>query len=148
MPGLRKLLSFLSLLLSIVGLWLSAYLTYVHYNPGALVCSTGGCAVVQGSKYSVMFGMPIALFGLAMFIALIAGIIIRELQPRAADMISTGIVMILVAAVLVWIYLTYLELRVIYAVCQWCVATSVVTVLLLIVEGYRWYRDYQRIGTS
>lgn len=143
-PG--KPLTLVSLFLACAGLGLSAYLTYVHYNPSALVCSDGGCAVVQTSKYSTMFGVPIALFGLLMFITLIAGIVARELWVEATDIISTGIIMMLVAATLYWTYLTYLELRVIYAVCQWCVATSIATVLLPGLEGYRWYRDYQRIG--
>ena len=89
-----------------------------------------------------------ALFGLLMFITLIAGIVARELLIYAADLISIGIVMILVTAVLYWAYLTYIELNVLYAVCQWCVATSIVTVLLLTVEGYRWYLDYKSIGAQ
>lgn len=148
MIALRKPLTLVSLLLALAGLGLSAYLTYVHFNPSALVCSDGGCAVVQMSTYSKMFGVPIALFGLLMFITLIAGIVARELFLDAADLISIGIVMILVTAVLYWAYLTYIELNVLYAVCQWCVATSIVTVLLLTVEGYRWYLDYKSIGAQ
>lgn len=142
----QKPLTLLSLLLALVGLGLSAYLTYVHFNPSALTCSVGGCDVVQGSQFSTMFGVPIAMFGLAMFLTLIAGIILREIRTDWAELISTAIVMILVAAVIYWAYLTYLELRVIYAVCQWCVATSIATLLLLVVEGYRWYRAYRNIG--
>lgn len=148
MNALGKPLTLMSLLLTCIGLGLSAYLTYVHYNPSALVCSDGGCAVVQSSKYSMMFGVPIAIFGLLMFATLIAGIILRELRADLADMISIAILMILVTAVIYWAYLTYLELRVLYAVCQWCVATSIATVLLLIVEGYRWYLDYKSIGAE
>ena len=148
MNALGKPLTLMSLLLACIGLGLSAYLTYVHYNPSALVCSDGGCAFVQSSEYSTMFGVPIALFGLLMFVTLIAGIILRERRADMADVISLGILIILVAAVLYWSYLTYLELRVLYAVCQWCVATSIATVLLLLVEGYRWYLDYKSIGAE
>lgn len=143
-----KPLTLMSLVLAFIGLGLSAYLTYVHYNPGALVCTDGSCAYVQSSKYSMMFGVPIAIFGLLMFLTLIGGIVARELRSDITDMISTGILMILIAAVLYWAYLTYIELNVLYAVCQWCVATSIATVLLLIVEGYRWYLDYKSIGAK
>lgn len=138
----------MSSLLALFGLAISSYLTYVHYEPEALMCGSGGCGIVQSSQYSTMFGIPIALFGVAMFVTLFAGIALREVRPNWADVISTGILTILVAAVLYWAYLTWLELRVIYAICQWCVATSIVTAALLGVEGFRWYQGYKNIGNE
>lgn len=146
MEGLKKPLSILSLVLAIVGLGLSIYLTYVHYNIDALVCGTGGCEIVQTSRYSEMFGVPIAVFGVVMFTALIIAIVLRERLPEHADMIGTGIVIVLLMAVLYWAYLSYLEANVIHAWCQWCVATSLVTLAFLFVESYRWYQSYSRIG--
>lgn len=148
MNGLKQPLTVASLLLATVGLVLSGYLSYVHFNPDALVCSGDGCSIVQLSSYSKMFGIPIALFGVLLFITLIGAIVLRELRYAWADTISTGIVVLLVAAVIYWAYLTYLEANVIYAFCQWCVITSIVTVILLAVEGYRWYQGYQSIGTE
>ena len=143
----RSRLTIASLVLSSIGLALSIYLTYVHYNIDALVCSTGGCELVQTSEYAEMFGVPIALFGVLMFAVLIAGIVLRELLEDLADILSTGILMIIVAALVYWAYLTWLELNVIHDVCQWCVATSIVTALLCVVEAVRWYRGYTSIGS-
>lgn len=148
MEALGKPLTLASGFLALIGLAISAYLTYVHYNPDALVCGTGGCDIVQTSQYSTIFGIPIAIFGIVLFVTLIAGLVIREFRADWADMISTGILMMLTAAVLYWIYLTYLELNVIHAICQWCVATSIVTLVLLFVEGYRWYQGYTNLGTE
>ncbi len=148
MAGLRNPFTIASLALATVGLILSAYLTYVHYNIDALVCGTGGCELVQTSEYSEMFGIPIAIFGLLMFITVIAGVILRERRPETGDLVSTGILMILLTAVLYWVYLTWLELNVIHAICQWCVMTSGATVLLLGVEATRWYRNYTQIGSE
>ena len=148
MAGLRNRFTIASLALATVGLILSAYLTYVHYNIDALVCGTGGCELVQTSEYSEMFGIPIAIFGLLMFITVIAGVILRERRPETGDLVSTGILMILLTAVLYWVYLTWLELNVIHAICQWCVMTSGATVLLLGVEATRWYRNYTQIGSE
>lgn len=143
-----KPLTSVSALLAIIGLAISSYLTYVHYRPEALMCGSGGCGIVQSSQFSTMFGIPIALFGVAMFVTLLVSIVLREMHTDSADMISTGIIMILVAAVLYWAYLTWLELRVIYAICQWCVATSIATVALLGVESFRWYQGYMNIGNE
>lgn len=148
MATLRNPFTIASLVLAVAGLGLSAYLSYVHYNLDALVCGTGDCELVQTSDYSEMFGIPIALFGVAMFLLVIAGIILRELRPETADLVSTGILVILLTAVLYWVYLTYLEINVIHAVCQWCVITSLVTLSLLVVEGTRWYRNYTSLGTE
>lgn len=148
MASSRGPITIVSLVLAMVGLGLWAYLSYVHYNINAFVCSGGGCELVQSSEYSEMFGVPIAMFGVAMFLAIIAGIILRELRPETIELVSTGILVILLTAVSSWAHLTYLELNVIHAVCQWCVATSIVTALLLIVQGGRWYRHYTDLGTE
>lgn len=148
MASLKHPFTIVSLVLAVVGLALSAYLTYAHYNLDALVCGTGDCELVQTSKYSEMFGIPIAIFGVVMFTVVITGMILRELRPETVDLISTGILVILLTAVLYWIYLTYLEINVIHAICQWCVASSLVTLTLLIVEGVRWYRNYSTLGTE
>lgn len=137
-----------SIALAVVGLVLSGYLSYVHYNIDALVCGTGGCELVQTSEYSEMFGIPIALYGVLMFVVVISGIILREMRSETTDLVSTGILMILLTAVLYWAYLTYLEVNVIHAICQWCVASSLVTLALLIVEAIRWYRHYTSLGTE
>lgn len=148
MTGFRNPFTIASLVLAVVGLGLSAYLTYVHYNIDALVCSGGGCELVQTSQYSEMFGIPIAIFGLLMFLTLIGAIVLREMRPETSDLVSTAILMILLTAVLYWAYLTWLELNVIHAICQWCVMTSAATVLMLIVEATRWYRNYTEIGAE
>lgn len=143
----RNPLAMASLVLAIVGLALSLYLSYVHFNIDALVCSGGGCEIVQTSRYSEMFGIPIAFMGVAMFLALIAAIVLRELRPEHADLITTGMVVILLTAVIYWAYLTYIELNVLNAVCQWCVITSIATLFMLIIEGYRWYQNYSRLDS-
>lgn len=58
--------------LLLVGMLISVYLVYVHYNPGALVCLHSGiinCASVITSQYSVVFGVPLAVYSLVWFVA-------------------------------------------------------------------------------
>ena len=58
--------------LLLVGILISVYLVYVHYNPGALVCLHSGiinCASVITSQYSVVFGVPLAVYSLVWFVA-------------------------------------------------------------------------------
>ena len=61
------------LVVSAAGIGVASYLTYVHYRPAALICTgSGGCETVQDSKYAVLAGIPVAVLGLAAWIAALA----------------------------------------------------------------------------
>lgn len=130
------------LILSIAGMAVAGYLTYVHYNMGALVCGLGDCETVQASEYSEIFGIPIAILGLLSYVALAALIIIRATMPDHAEFASLAILFILITGTIYYAYLTYLELKVIYAICQWCVVSAIITVLLLVIELVRFTRSW------
>lgn len=138
-------LSLASLFLTIAGVAVAGYLTYVHYNAGALVCGIGDCSIVQASQYSKMFGIPIAIFGLFMYLAILALIIVRDRSAEMEDIASTGILVLLIAGTIYAVYLTYLEIAVIRAICQWCVISAIITVLLLTVESIRFARSWNTL---
>ena len=138
-------LTLVSIILAIAGIAVASYLTYVHYNSAALVCGIGDCSIVQASKYSKMFGIPIAIFGLLMYVAITALIIVRSRRVEREDLASTAILVLLIIGTLYAAYLTYLEIWVIRAICQWCVISAIITVLLLIVEIFRLIRSWNTI---
>jgi uncharacterized membrane protein len=135
-----KRLSIVSLVLAIVGAGISGYLTY---NLDALVCAGGGCEIVQTSRYSEIMGIPVALMGLLMFLAVIALIVVRDRIEEYAYLANAGIMILLVSSLIYFGYLTYLEANVIHAWCQWCVATSIVAVILFLVEAFRMRDDFR-----
>lgn len=57
----------------VLGIIDSAYLTVVHFAPGALYCPTIGtavdCKTVLTSSFSNVFGIPLAVMGLVWFVA-------------------------------------------------------------------------------
>jgi uncharacterized membrane protein len=125
-----------SAVLAVIGIAIAGYLTIVHYRESLLVCSgISDCETVQTSKYAEIFGIPVALLGLLTFVLLLALAIVRILQPERTDMTTMIAFVLIVGAVGFYIYLTYLELFVIDAVCQWCVASSLVMVGMLISES-------------
>lgn len=142
---MKRLLTFGPIILAVVGLGLSSYLTWVHYHPGALVCGNGGCEIVQATRYSKIGDIPIALLGLLMFTTTIALMIIRQLWSQFEDAANAIILAMLVGSVLYFVYLTWLEATEIHAWCQWCVTTSIVTLALLILEGIRYFRSYNEV---
>jgi uncharacterized membrane protein len=107
--------------LAAVGLGIAAYLTYVHYAGVAPVCTAGGgCETVQTSRWSELAGMPVALLGLCGYVAVLVTLSLRGETARlaTAGVAATGAGFSL--------YLTYLELFTIHAVCVWCVASAVI----------------------
>ena len=80
-PVSDRLLRIALIVVSAAGIGVAAYLTYVHYQPTALICTTGGgCETVQDSKYAVLAGIPIAILGLA---AWIAALVLDDLELGA-----------------------------------------------------------------
>ncbi len=128
-------LAALSIALSVAGIAVSAYLTLVHYRDDLLVCAVGGCHTVQKSPYAELEGVPVAVLGLAMLVALAALGLLRRSRLEWAGNLTLVTFALVLAGTVFTIYLTYLELFVIHAVCQWCVLTALLTWVLLLVEG-------------
>ncbi len=58
------------LVLTVAGLGVASYLTYIHYAGINPVCTAGGsCLKVQTSVYSKLAGVPVALMGLIGYVA-------------------------------------------------------------------------------
>lgn len=136
----------LTLLLAIGGLAVSAYLTLVHYRDDLLVCSVGGCHTVQKSPYAELAGIPVALLGLGMYVVVLALVLARMARPAREDTITLVLFGLALAGTAFTIYLTYLELFVIDAICQWCVLFAIITWVLLLVESRRVWQGLQPSG--
>lgn len=117
-------------LLSLAGLFISAYLyLYKIGKIGTLACGTGGCDTVQWSPWSRIAGIEVALVGVLGYGGLLA-LSLAALQPDLADRRWPAALLAVLSGigVLFTIYLTYLELFVIHAICRWCVASGVIIV--------------------
>ncbi len=132
-------------LLGILGMAVAGYLTYVHYNEDALVCTVGGCETVQQSDYSTMLGVPIAIFGLLMFltVTLLAVARLTDRSPIPSDMVTIAAWTLLLTSLLYYAYLTYIEIWELEAVCQWCVISSIVALLMFALESVLLTRELQ-----
>ncbi len=115
-------------ILSLIGFFVAFYLLLWKIGVlGELACSTGGCETVQTSEYSSFLGMPVALYGVAGFVSLLA-LSLVGLQPRWLERREPTILMTVFSGIGVAFsaYLTYLEASVIHAWCQWCIANAII----------------------
>jgi uncharacterized membrane protein len=113
------------IVLATLGAGIAAYLTVAHLTHTTVVCATGGCETVQHSKYAELFGIPVAAIGLAGYVLLGASAGFRIDVARAAGAAAA------LAGLVFAAYLVYVQLGVIGAVCQWCMASDVMLVLLV-----------------
>jgi len=123
-------------ILCILGIGDAGYLTYVHYEGLKVVCLSGGggCETVQASKYAKIGGLPVAVLGLAGYIAILGSLFIKGELGRA---LSFALALVGFAFSM---YLTYRELFTIHAICQWCVGSAVLMTLLTIITLVRFLR--------
>jgi uncharacterized membrane protein len=118
--------------LALIGTLVSAYLTlYKLGYLGALQCGAGGCEVVQASQYSVLFGLPVAMWGMGAYLVLFV-VALLGIQPRWAEerWVAFGLFGFSAFGVAFSAYLTYLSGVVIGAFCQWCLVSAVTITLI------------------
>jgi uncharacterized membrane protein len=114
--------------LAVVGLAISIYLTYVHYAGIEPVCSSiSNCERVQTSEYAELVGIPVAVLGIVGYAAILASLWMR------VDV--TALVAYLALAFSA--YLTWAEVFKIDAICQWCVASAIITLAIAVLATVR-----------
>jgi uncharacterized membrane protein len=126
----------LAALISLAGLFVAVYLTMYKLGViGDLACSIGSCETVQLSQWASFLGLPVAAWGVGfyaiMFVIALAGV--QERFERAPH-IPIALTMLSGWGVLFSLWLTWLELFVIDAICTWCVVSAVLVVALFIVS--------------
>jgi uncharacterized membrane protein len=112
---------------------IATYIAIADSGGGSPVCIAGGhgCQTVAESSYSHLAGINIAVFGIAGCVLLLACALLRGDGARMA-----GFALSLVGFGFS-LYLTYLELFTIDAICQWCVASAALMTLLFATNTIR-----------
>src|ERR1700690_3860341 len=104
---------------TVLGVLLASYLTYIHYAEIKPVCTAGNaCIKVQSSVYSKLAGVPVALMGLIGYVLILGSLLVRQSETSRLATMSLTVVGFGFSA-----YLTYRELFSIHAICEEC-ATS------------------------
>jgi len=138
----------LAALIALVGLFVALYLTLYKVGViGELACSIGSCEAVQTSRWSTFLGLPVAAWGLAFYASVLA-IALTGLMERYEDSrpLALGMLALTAWGALFSLWLTYLELFVIHAICQWCVISALLAVGLTVVSYLDW-RELRALET-
>lgn len=131
--------------LALAGAGVAAYLTWAKMRGEGLICiGFRGCDLVNNSPYAMLLGIPVATWGLGVYLALfLLGLPAWE---RREALRPWAIALSFALALGGWLfsmYLTAIEAFVLQAWCTWCVTSAVLITLLLGVCGVRFYRAFR-----
>jgi uncharacterized membrane protein len=126
---LRRAIAFVAAL----GVGVATYIAIAESGGGSPVCLAGGsgCKTVAESSYSHIAGVNIAVFGLVGYLLLLATAFF------ASDLARFGGFAVSLGGFGYSIFLTYIEIFKIEAICQWCVASAVLMTILFLLSATR-----------
>jgi uncharacterized membrane protein len=112
---------------------LTAYLTVTHYtDPSALACPDTGiinCTAVTTSSWSAILGVPVALLGLLWALGM-AGLNSAWAWRSSTRWLHTARLTLAGAGAVMVLYLVYIELFRVDAICLWCTGVHLTAVAL------------------
>jgi protein-disulfide isomerase/uncharacterized membrane protein len=148
-------------LLSLVGAGIALTLTFRHFKPDInLGCGIGteGCGGVLASPYSKVGPLPLALFGLLMYLAIIYLNRSKSMATSPEGEETTppkGLELLLMPHSLVWLFsasgtlfswwLQYVALFKIEKLCPWCFGSAVTITLIFLCASLRLIKTYPHI---
>ena len=125
--------------LSLVGLFISGYMTYTGMSNTKAVCGPiGDCNTVQQSSYSYLFGIfRVSVLGFISYLMILVNWCFKIFGPLKLKGISTlSVFGISTLGVLFFIYLTFLEPFVIGASCAWCLSAAIVMTAIMVTSVF------------
>lgn len=122
--------------LSLIGIYISGYLTASKaYNQSIACSNSSGCDIVTNSAKAYIFGVPIAYIGLGGYLILTALTLARIIAPRLHRPLLffafLGATLGLGSSLL----LTYISVFQIHDVCRWCMASGITMGLIWLCTG-------------
>lgn len=128
-----------SIIITVIGLAVSIYMTIFKLTDNESMCiGNGGCSVVNNSPYAAIYGIPVAAFGVGGYLAILLVLIFEKKAgaffKQNATLLNFGLTLI---GFLFTLYLIYLEIFVIKALCPFCLTSQIAMTILFIVSVIR-----------
>ena len=133
--------------LALAGIFLAVYLLLYKLGMiGELSCSVGSCEKVNTSKWATFLGLPVAAWGVGWYVVMFVLALVSTWETYAESPAVSMLLLGVAGTGLIFsAYLTYLELFVIHAICQWCVVSAILVLVIFVICAID-YRDVNREG--
>jgi uncharacterized membrane protein len=139
---MEKRLSQLAIILTIIGLLVSIYMTIYKITSNDSMCiGSGDCKTVNASRYAEVYGIPVAVLGVAGYAAILA-LLILERKPGFFQQNGTLLFFGLsLTGFLFTLYLIFVEVALIRAYCPFCITSQTVMTIIFIISVIRLVRQ-------
>ena len=139
---MEKRLSQLAIMLAIIGLLVSIYMTIYKITSNDSMCiGSGDCKTVNASRYAEVYGIPVAVLGVAGYAAILA-VLLLERRPgffeQNGSMLFFGLSL---TGFLFTLYLIFVEVALIKAYCPFCITSQTVMTIIFIISVIRLVRQ-------
>jgi uncharacterized membrane protein len=113
----------------------SLYLTWYHYDPAVRACvGSGSCEMVNGSRFAMLGGVPVALIGAVGYLLILGALGARRWGPPGGRPLAGYVTYGLAAAGTAFsLYLTAIEVFVLHAYCTWCLLSAALVTAVCVV---------------
>jgi uncharacterized membrane protein len=134
----------LSVVLVVVGMLVSIYMTIYKVSSNDAMClGSGDCSTVNASRYSEVYGIPVASIGIAGYFAIL---LVHWYERRDKFFDKNGPMLIFGLALtgfLFTLYLIYVEFAILDALCPFCLASQAAMTIIFIISIIRLIRQPQ-----
>lgn len=134
---MKRVIIYVVILLSIIGIIDTAYLTFEHFNNTVPYCADTAfidCGAVLKSAYSVVYGIPLTIIGLGYYLTvffLTSYGLLRKNRLALSLIIGLSIGGFIFSG-----FLLYLQLIVIGAICLYCTLSGIVTSTIFLITFF------------
>ncbi len=129
-------------LLSIIGLLISGYLLNRYVTGGPIVCGkTAGCEIVRASSFAYFFGLPLPFFGLVFYFLIFVTSFSLTLAPERKQILGLSLWFQTAVGFIISLYLFFVEVSFIKAICLWCTASGADSLLLFVLTSVSVYNS-------
>ena len=121
-------------IITVLAIALTSYLTYIHYEGLNPLCSLGqSCIKVQTSVWSKLAGVPVALIGLLGYVGILGVLLLPDREETRLALLGMTLIGFGFS-----LYLTYREIFSIKAICEECATSAVFVTVLFIISVIRY----------
>ena len=128
----------------IIGLLVSIYMTIFKLTGDENMCvGSGGCSVVNNSRYSEVNGIPVAVIGIGGYLALLGTLFLEKRNQffsQNSTLITFGLSL---TGFIFTVWLVYVELAILKAICPFCVTSQISMTIIFITSVIRLVKSPQ-----
>jgi uncharacterized membrane protein len=143
---MEKRLSQLAIILTVIGLLVSIYMTIYKITSNDSMCiGSGDCKTVNASRYAEInvagLTIPVAVLGVAGYAAIMAVLLFEQKSDflqQNGTLVFFGLSLM---GFLFTLYLIYVEIALIRAYCPFCIASQSAMILIFILSVIRVVRQ-------